>query len=43
MLNRMISSIERLGSLGSGGSWLWRVVGGAISLTIMVIILMILK
>jgi len=35
MLNNVISKFERLASLGSGGSWLWRVVGGAISLAIL--------
>jgi hypothetical protein len=43
MLNRWITSIERLGSLGMGGSWVWRIVGGAISIGIMVIILMVLR
>jgi len=43
MLNRIIYSFERLASLGSGGSWLWRVVGGTISLIILVAILMVLR
>jgi hypothetical protein len=42
MLTNLLNKFERIASLGTSGPWWWRLVGGAISLVVLVTIVLVL-
>ena len=38
MLSNLLNKFERIATLGTSGPWWWRIVGGAISLVVLIVI-----